>query len=225
MVPNVCFTPQLTVLIWDYFITLPEEVAFIWPSSWNITKFLFLLNRYLVFVDPPTLVYVLMFGDDEKVCTRMFRSLAVISVTGFIVGQCILILRAYAVWGSQFTKLYAVIFSICLCIFAGIFWSLSKYLAGVYSTGGPTKGMKGCTFFFKNRLAWVDISLIAVIEFISTGLMIIKAIQHFRVSRNSLMTTIYHDGLLYFACILGHPRYHLCRTSKFIPLNFSHHNC
>ncbi|TDL25182.1 hypothetical protein BD410DRAFT_628878 [Rickenella mellea] len=61
--------------------------------------------------------------------------------------------------------------------------------------------MTGCTLFFKNRLGWVFVIPISVIESISTGLMTIKAIQHFRVSRSSLMTTIYNDGLLYFAYI------------------------
>ncbi|TDL25204.1 hypothetical protein BD410DRAFT_630725 [Rickenella mellea] len=193
----------VTVLIWDYLITLPDEVALVWPSSWSISKFLFMLNRYLVFIDSIMLVYVLMFGDDAKVCTNTFRILAFISVVGCMAGQCILILRAYAVWGSQFNKLYAVIFGTYLCIFAVTLWAAAKYIGGAYSTGIPALGMKGCTLFFKNRLAWVDIALIAVIEIVSTGLMIIKAIQHFRVSRSSLMTIIYHDGLLYFAFLLA----------------------
>ncbi|TDL25178.1 hypothetical protein BD410DRAFT_826498 [Rickenella mellea] len=133
---------------------------------------------------------VLLFGDDEKVCTHMFRSLAFITVVGFIVGQCILILRAYAVWGSGFDRLYAVIFSICSGTFAGIFWTSSKYIGGVYSTGVPALGMTGCAIFFKNRLGWVAITLFSVVESISTGLMIIKAIQHFITIANLVVIVI-----------------------------------
>ncbi|TDL25188.1 hypothetical protein BD410DRAFT_826505 [Rickenella mellea] len=209
-VVNCTTIAAVTILIWDYLITLPNEVALIWPSSWNISKFLFVLNRYLVFLDSTMFIYVLMFGDDEKLLQLSASSLGnVRSITENNLSSHnrtstgILILRAYAVWGSQFNRLYAVIFCICLGTFAGIFWTSYKYIDGIYSTGVPTLGMKGCTLFFKNRLAWVDVALIAAVEFISTGLMIVKAIQHCRISRSSLMSTIYHDGLLYFAFILA----------------------
>ncbi|TDL13396.1 hypothetical protein BD410DRAFT_846995 [Rickenella mellea] len=223
----------VTVLIWDYLITLPDEVALVWPSSWSISKFLFMLNRYLVFIDSIMLVYgaVFLSGEWRYIAELMYwiasglhKHVSDFSVVvGCMAGQCILILRAYAVWGSQFNKLYAVIFGTYLCIFAVTLWAAAKYIGGAYckhhflsknfpaaqltissATGVPALGMKGCTLFFKNRLAWVDIALIAVIEIVSTGLMIIKAIQHFRVSRSSLMTIIYHDGLLYFAFLLGY---------------------
>ncbi|TDL25183.1 hypothetical protein BD410DRAFT_837415 [Rickenella mellea] len=54
----------VALLIWDYFIILPDEVALMWPSRWNVSKILFLLNRYLAFVDPIMLINVLVFGDD-----------------------------------------------------------------------------------------------------------------------------------------------------------------
>ncbi|TDL25206.1 hypothetical protein BD410DRAFT_630888 [Rickenella mellea] len=185
----------VTVLIWDYLITLPDEVAFVWPSSWNISKFLFLLNRYLAFIDPIMLVYVLMFDENAKVCIYHFRILAWFLVVGFIVGQLILILRAYAVWGGQSNKLFAMIIGMTICIFTMSLWTSAKYIGGVYSTGVPALGMRGCTLLYRNRLAWIDFLLFLAIESTSTGLMVIKAIQHFRVSRNSLMTTIYHDGI------------------------------
>ncbi|TDL25205.1 hypothetical protein BD410DRAFT_630709 [Rickenella mellea] len=193
----------VTVLTWDYLLTLPDEVALVWPSSWTLSKCLFLLNRYFAFIDPIMLIYVLMVEDDVEACVSKFHTLAYICVLGFIVGQCILILRAYAVWGTHFNNLFAVMFCIILCTFGLAVWAESKYLGGVFSTGVPAKGMRGCTLFFKNRLLWIDLVLVTVVEFTSTGLLVIKAIQHFRITRSSLMTTIYHDGVLYFACVLA----------------------
>ncbi|EMD38033.1 hypothetical protein CERSUDRAFT_93554 [Gelatoporia subvermispora B] len=58
----------LAVIVYDYFLTLGDEVglsniirvfmahtflqiSLVWPSRWNFTKVLFLLNRYLSFAD------------------------------------------------------------------------------------------------------------------------------------------------------------------------------
>ncbi|TDL25179.1 hypothetical protein BD410DRAFT_896130 [Rickenella mellea] len=188
---NCTAIAAVTVLIWDYLILLPDEVALVWPTSWNISKYLFLLNRYLAFVDPIMLIYVVMFGDDEKVfpaytpyvadlthCIALGLRTHVsdfIVAIGFILGQCILILRAYAVWGKQFNRLYAVIFGIYLGSFGVSLWTVAKYVG---ATGAPALGMTGCTLFFKNRFGWFDVALFLGAEFISALLMVIKAIQH-----------------------------------------------
>ncbi|TDL25194.1 hypothetical protein BD410DRAFT_785052 [Rickenella mellea] len=194
----------VTVVTWDYFLTLQGEVDLIWRSRWNLSKFLFVLNRYLAFVDPLMLVYVLFFADDDpRACEVTFRTLGYIATVGFIIGQCILILRAFAVWGSHLNKFFACLFSLFFCTFGLAIWVNSIYFSGITSTGNPVRGMKGCAFVFANRLEWVDLFLVAFVEFISTILLMVKAFQHFRLTRRSLMTTIYNDGLLYFSCILA----------------------
>ncbi|PFH53279.1 hypothetical protein AMATHDRAFT_45557 [Amanita thiersii Skay4041] len=40
-----------TVLIYDYLLTVHLEEALIWSSNWSYIKVLFLINRYLPFVD------------------------------------------------------------------------------------------------------------------------------------------------------------------------------
>ncbi|KAG9313156.1 hypothetical protein JVU11DRAFT_6606 [Chiua virens] len=35
-----------TLLLYDYFLTLPLEVSYIWKSPWSLVKVLFLVNRY-----------------------------------------------------------------------------------------------------------------------------------------------------------------------------------
>ncbi|KAG8742328.1 hypothetical protein FRC12_015394 [Ceratobasidium sp. 428] len=36
------------LLLYDYLLTLPDEVRLIWPTSWSLVKVLFLINRYTV---------------------------------------------------------------------------------------------------------------------------------------------------------------------------------
>ncbi|KAF9005238.1 hypothetical protein BDQ17DRAFT_386132 [Cyathus striatus] len=40
-----------TLLIYDLLCTLDQEVAYVWSEKWSLGTFLFILNRYLPFVD------------------------------------------------------------------------------------------------------------------------------------------------------------------------------
>ncbi|TDL25230.1 hypothetical protein BD410DRAFT_632024 [Rickenella mellea] len=188
----------VALVIWDYFILLPEEVALVWPARWNLSKFLFMVNRYLVFVDTALLVYVLILGDDATVCEITFKASGAITLTGFLVSESILFLRAYAVWGSHFTKHFAVV----LCLFLGMnvscYWVLVKYLGGVSSTGPPAVGITGCTLNFRNRLVWINFVTGAMFESLCTFLLIVKTVQNSRFFRSPLMRVMFRDGIAYF---------------------------
>ncbi|TDL21274.1 hypothetical protein BD410DRAFT_310979 [Rickenella mellea] len=192
-----------SLVVWDYFVLLPDEIALVWPARWGLSKGLFIVNRYLAFVDPIMLIYVLLFADDAQVCADTFRALGYIATVGIMVAQWILILRTYAVWGSKNDKRFFGLFSIYLCTLGIDYWACHRYLSGVHSNGAPAPGMTGCTLFFENRLAWVSFVLIITVESTLISLLAYKAVQYFRIGGSSLMTVIYHDGLLYFACILA----------------------
>jgi hypothetical protein len=39
------------MFLYDYLLTIEQEVNFVWYSRWNIIKITFLVQRYLPFVD------------------------------------------------------------------------------------------------------------------------------------------------------------------------------
>ncbi|TDL25277.1 hypothetical protein BD410DRAFT_634265 [Rickenella mellea] len=195
----------LTVLVWDYFVTLPDEVALIWPGRLSISKILFALNRYMVFADPVIFIYVLMVGGDAKFCETMLRTLSYLSTIGFIVAQCILMLRTYAVWGNRFNTTFVALFTVYLCLTAVSIWNIERYLAGVRSTGHPAPGISGCTFYFSNRWVWRSVVIVMGIESVLMILLAYKVVQQLRAGlgrSTPLMQVIFRDGLGYFACIL-----------------------
>lgn len=42
---------ELYIQVYDYMLTFEDERTFIWPSKWSIPKTLFLMTRYLPFID------------------------------------------------------------------------------------------------------------------------------------------------------------------------------
>ncbi|TDL25195.1 hypothetical protein BD410DRAFT_837425 [Rickenella mellea] len=188
----------VTVVIWDYLLTLPGEVELVWVSRWKASTVLFVLNRYMVFIDPIMLLYASIFaGGDSRACEKLFRTAGFLAGFGFITGQCILMLRAYAVWGSHYKKFFAILFCVFFCTFGACLWVISTYLLGVTSIPNPVLGWKGCTFHFANRNAWIDLVLVATVE------SVFRTFQHIPDTRRPLMSTIYRDGLLYYFFILG----------------------
>ncbi|TDL25278.1 hypothetical protein BD410DRAFT_634457 [Rickenella mellea] len=192
-----------TILIWDYFITLQHEVALIWTSRWSASKCLFMMNRYFIFTELLMFIYVLMFATKAHVCESIFRTLGYLATIGFVVSQLILLLRTFAVWGRNSSKVFACLLTAYLFMIAIVFWDIHRYLAGVKSLGVPAPGLTGCTLFFGTRLVWVSIVLFMTTETVLVALLTYKAVQHFRTGDSSLLMIIYHDGLLYFACILA----------------------
>ncbi|TDL23385.1 hypothetical protein BD410DRAFT_787192 [Rickenella mellea] len=193
----------LTLLVWDYLITLSDEVTLVWPSRWRIPKYLFFINRYLAITDPMMLSYILIFATDPKVCVAGFRTLGGFATTGFLVAQLILVMRTFAVWGSKWNKYTYGFIAIFLCAVGVDLWAVHSYLLGVTSTGVPTKGMTGCALHFANRNAWITFLLVMLDESTFVILLSIKAWQHFQNGRSRLMVGMYNDGLLHFACILA----------------------
>ncbi|TDL25275.1 hypothetical protein BD410DRAFT_785162 [Rickenella mellea] len=192
-VNRIITVAAFVLLVWDYLILLPEEVSLIWPSRWTLSKCLFLMNRYLVVVDPLMLIYVLMIGNDEHVLSEYNELISNELWPG------ILILRTYAVWGCKLNKHLTILFLLYLCLIGPDFWAAHKYLAGLQVVIVP--GAPGCALVATNRWVWWPIMQLMVIESVLIILLAYKAFQHFRVGRTSLITIMYYDGLLYFICI------------------------
>ncbi|TDL14484.1 hypothetical protein BD410DRAFT_192393 [Rickenella mellea] len=197
---NYTTLAPFVLLVWDYFILLPDEVALVWPGRWTLSKYLFLVNRYLVFVDPFMLIYVLMIANDEHSCSITGQILGYICVVGFKICQCILILRTYAVWGCKLDKPLTILFLLYLCLSGADFWAAHKYLRGLQAVIVP--GAPGCAFLATNRWVWWSIMQLMIIESALIILLAYKAFQHFRIGGTSLITVMYYDGLMYYICIL-----------------------
>ncbi|KAJ3506497.1 hypothetical protein NLJ89_g6839 [Agrocybe chaxingu] len=44
------------IYVWDYFITMGMEIEHVWPGKWTALKVLYLVQRYLPFIDTVWLV-------------------------------------------------------------------------------------------------------------------------------------------------------------------------
>ncbi|KAG0707925.1 hypothetical protein DFH29DRAFT_559705 [Suillus ampliporus] len=93
-----------TVLVYDYLLTLKDEIRYIWNAPWTPVKILFLLNRYGNLIGQ-TFIRLeeagLLAHNSEEFCQRfavfttcfMFLSTVSIHIT--------VLVRAWAIWGTR----------------------------------------------------------------------------------------------------------------------------
>ncbi|TDL17742.1 hypothetical protein BD410DRAFT_831333 [Rickenella mellea] len=187
------------IAVWDYFILLPDEVALIWPSRWTVSKCLFFMNRYSVFIDPFMLIYVLMIGRDEHSCSINVQIQAYLRFFGAKICQLILIWRTYAVWGCKLDKAVIILSFLYLGMNGPEFWAAHKYITGLQLVIIP--GVPGCVVVSTNRWVWWPIMQLMIVESVLIILLAFRAFQHVRIGRTSLISVMYYDGLLYYICI------------------------
>lgn len=199
---NVC---AVVVLLYDYLLTLHYEVKYIWPSKWSLTKVLFLCTRYPAFIDT-SLVIWLQFGHNlsPNVCTTLYDLIGWLIMFGIAVAECIIILRTVALWGGQRSIKYSLLAIFTLTFIAasvalGKFQSTTRFIPteslGNFSTG------KGCLV----GKASVDVIgtyiSFTVFDTVIVTLTMIKAVRLRRLSRSSLVETLYRDGMLYYVTL------------------------
>ncbi|KAJ6605403.1 hypothetical protein DFH09DRAFT_1121327 [Mycena vulgaris] len=187
------------ILFFDYLLTFDLEMALIWPSRWSISKILFLLSRYLVFVEVPLGYYYVFVSDTSlKHCKIINSTVIMTRLAGIAIAEAILLLRTYAISGRErrvlnvFGSIYAIGVSTSI-ITLSLFIGSSKYAV-------PPLHLPGCDLA-GGRFIFVGIPFIIIVlnESALMSYTIWIGIKTYRHTRNPLIVTMYRDGIIYFA--------------------------
>ncbi|KAG1735941.1 uncharacterized protein EDB91DRAFT_546552 [Suillus paluster] len=93
-----------TLLVYDYLLTLQDEIRYIWNAPWTVVKVLFLLNRYVNLIGQ-TFIRLeeagLLAHNSQEFCqsfaifTTCFMYLSTESI------HILVLMRAWAIWGTR----------------------------------------------------------------------------------------------------------------------------
>ncbi|KAF9440844.1 hypothetical protein P691DRAFT_817017 [Macrolepiota fuliginosa MF-IS2] len=86
----------------DWLLTLRMEVSLIWQAPWTVMKGLYLVNRYMPFIDVTVAVFFL-FSDalSEEMCGRLYLSIYSMYCFGIALASLIFTLRTWVAWGKH----------------------------------------------------------------------------------------------------------------------------
>ncbi|KAF9465347.1 hypothetical protein BDZ94DRAFT_393144 [Collybia nuda] len=192
---------SLVVFLHDYFVTFELEVEHIWNSNWSTVKIVFLVARYLTFIDVPLiLIYSLYSGLTPRGCYIVTSIATWSTVIGVGAAEIILLLRTYALWDrSKRILIFLVLLFIGVFTTGGV--STEIFLRSIRYAPLPLPFMRGCFPVAASKLLYVDFVVLLVDETTIMLLTLYVGIRRFRHSRSRLVTVLYRDGVLYFMCL------------------------
>ncbi|KAF8599788.1 hypothetical protein BDV93DRAFT_609081 [Ceratobasidium sp. AG-I] len=198
------------LLLYDYFLTLPDEVRLIWPTDWSLVKILFLINRYTVpvFLTINSWEMTGFSGpssdtDPADVCRRWVPIEGYAEIASLGISNFLLLLRVHALYGRSRKVL------IILCIF----YILTYISILGTATTALIHMIPRLTYSHLAGICSVNekpVTLQAVwaaplgFEILVFAMTLRKCLEHAKSQQLQIpiLQTLYRDGFLYFFIIV-----------------------
>ncbi|KAF8215607.1 hypothetical protein K438DRAFT_1798951 [Mycena galopus ATCC 62051] len=115
--------------VYEWVITLDEEIKYFWTGSWGMSRMLFLLNRYL----SPAISILALFcvslrNPGPEFCKRGIQTLFIISIVALGVVQAMLVVRVWYLFSQSRSTRIAMIASFILTNLVSLYFAI---LAGI----------------------------------------------------------------------------------------------
>jgi len=191
------------VLIYDYLLTLPLEIKFIWFSRWGYTKALFLLVRYMPFLDVAfVLLSQLSFKISPKTCGVIYPASLWLVFIKLSLAESILAIRTWAVWRRD--KMIGIILALLsLANLAAQCFTTTRFIRSVNYSPPPYPGFRGCYITTTLKIIWANYVSLTIVEAIVLVLMAISAVRSYRMGWTSELSHVVHrDGIMFYIYLL-----------------------
>ncbi|KDQ28879.1 hypothetical protein PLEOSDRAFT_156616 [Pleurotus ostreatus PC15] len=111
---------SVALLLYDYSLTVDAEPTLIWSAPWSLGKALFLLTRYLPFLDSSLSLYR-DFGPKTQRCSLHDSIIGWSLILGTTIAELIMVLRVWALWTrSRWVGVGLALLSAATLVGAGI---------------------------------------------------------------------------------------------------------
>ncbi|KAF7430166.1 hypothetical protein PC9H_005866 [Pleurotus ostreatus] len=189
------------ILVYDYIITFDLEVSLIWfyHSGWSWTTMLYILNRYLPFVDTINgLWHDFVLGIPRDACMLSFQATGWLYVIGISVTEIILTIRTWAIWRRD-RRLAAILLLFFAAVWGPKFAVMAIFTKSLQFDPAPYPSFVGCNLVAANQILFVSWALLMVYQ---AGILILMAyrgyIGYCSGGNTALFTAVYRDGILYY---------------------------
>lgn len=198
----------LTILAYDYLVTMDEEVRLMWGSKWGMARVLFCISRYLPFVASAIYHYYLFAVEstltDYGQCFPLYDAAMWLNAISICAANGLLILKTYAMWKCNRKILYGLLafFSILLTVA----FVLEVKAGNLLSYGPPPSfGGTGCYQTTSADVLFVFFLTLVVTETVILILVVIQArvcSQQMTSAASGLLKSLYRDSIIYIICVM-----------------------
>jgi len=202
-----------TILMWDYVLTLDQEISRVWSAKRTVGTTIFFFNRYL-----PPCIFVLdlysqfIYSPTETFCRNYEIASSLMDLVSIAIIEAVLVLRTHALYQKRW--LANALGILCFCSILNmvtIFFIVIRYETFVSASSLGLRGcLSGCTSKICQPLLigfWVPFLLLETIVFVLTGWRSYQSLSISslcpRSSRSSIVTILSRDGLIYYIVIMS----------------------
>ncbi|KAH8828985.1 hypothetical protein DL96DRAFT_1814276 [Flagelloscypha sp. PMI_526] len=194
----------LTILVYDWILTLEKEIAFVWPSKWSLGKTLYFLTKYPAIVDAFISISRRWVPnkDAPAQCPIPFHLDAWLVTLGMHVAELILVLRTWAICGRNKWVLRGLLFFQMLILIYNCI-SLEIFVRSIVWLGPELPGVNGCLIISAPGKRYFSIAYIniAVFEFCIFVMTMVVCYRKERKTGPRLFYIVWRDGLIFFLLI------------------------
>lgn len=191
---------SITLLWYDYGLTLPAEVSRFWPGPLNCASFFFYLNRYSsLFIHIPMLVNYLTQGQlTHDMCRHLQLYHQYISVISQVIVGVMLVIRTYALYERDKKVLLLIVAVVVIALVVGLWAFLSTKSLSRQSTlcFPPLTKEEGTRF----GAAWSGMLVVDTVIFVLTFR---KAVSLGNRRNVKLLKLLIRDGSIYFIIMIA----------------------
>lgn len=194
----------LTILVYDYVLTLPYEVDLVWSNEkWTgIGTALFILNRYLPFIDTILHCYTIIFVRGFEDCVKNGRAVSGLTSVGIFVSEVILMLRTLALWNGN-GWIATILVTAFIATTTGGFIFSAHWSKSIVWYPGDGLGMQACKVAYSNNAVVYVFLLILVMETIIVSLTALRARYHLKSSNAGWVMRLYRQGFVFYLYMLA----------------------
>ncbi|TDL23407.1 hypothetical protein BD410DRAFT_787230 [Rickenella mellea] len=189
-----------TLLVYDYlFVTFEREVTLVWSQKWTWGKVMFMLNRYLPFIDTFLSLHLLTTENSGSECLNGFIAVTWLILFGIIIAEVILMMRTYAIWALK-RSIYIGLATIALVLYIPAIVITEIEVRSYAYAGSPNGCVKTKS---SSKIIFLAFVLLVISETVIVVLTVVRVWKLMRRGRSRLLVTMYHDGLIYYIYLLG----------------------
>ncbi|KAH7911392.1 hypothetical protein BJ138DRAFT_930152 [Hygrophoropsis aurantiaca] len=186
------------ILVFDYCITFNSEVRWVWGRTWDLTRIMFTISRYVAFVATLMTLYAAVEPRVGENCIPFGHASTATHLISIISAEALLIMRTYAFWHGERKVLYGLLMLGAACVLGSV--CISAFV-NPGQTPNALPSSPGCIFESSRSSAYQYIFLV-LFETALLGLTLYKRFVHYRGSTSSMIATLYRDGVQYISCII-----------------------
>ncbi|KAF9500208.1 hypothetical protein BDN71DRAFT_1189847 [Pleurotus eryngii] len=190
---------SVALLLYDYSLTVYAEPSLIWSAPWSLGKALFLLTRYLPFLDGSLSLYR-DFGPKTQRCSLNDNIIGWSLILGTAIAELIMVLRVWALWTrSRWVGVGLALLSAAAIVGTGIVYI--KFSQQRSFPAGDIPNQFGCRPLDGSNTERVIFIIVTVFEILMLILTVTRVLLDQTLRASSVIRGAYRDGVMYYALL------------------------